>query len=214
MLFGISHFCFICRQVQPLWSKVAGKYSHLGVTFGIANIQEDQALREELNLLHSPSIVAVVDGKVSYFMRTEFTEEIIVDFLVQTLLDLGPLRSSPIPGLSSTALATPLMSVVNSEDKMDAFLIGWLEDSRPRALFLKSASRPPLRFCLAAFRALDFYASGYVDTGDTAAKSILQRLGLTANEVCLRLFKFAFFVSLVPLDNHIPILLGERLYIP
>ena len=151
--------------------------------FGIAKIQEDQALTREPNILVSPRIVTVIDCRFSYFMRTEFTEETIIDFLVQALLDLGPLRSPPHPGLPSTALAAPLMSVVNNEDVMNTSVIGWLEDSRPRALFLKPAPRPPLRFCLAAFRAVDFHASAFVNTRDPNAGPILQRLGLKPGEV-------------------------------
>ncbi|EUB59949.1 DnaJ subfamily C member protein [Echinococcus granulosus] len=188
MLLGISHFCFVCRQIQPLWSKIASRYSHLGVIFCIANIQDDQALREELNVLHSPSVVAVLDGKVSYFMQSEFTEETIISFLVQALLSTGPLRSSPLPGLPSTTLGTPLMKTVNSEAELDAFQIGWLEDSRPRALFVKATSRPPLRFCLAAFRAVDFHASGFVNAQDSVTEPIIQRLNLSRSEESIVIF--------------------------
>ncbi|KAL5964668.1 hypothetical protein TSMEX_007595 [Taenia solium] len=188
MLLGISHFCFMCRQIQPLWSQIARRYSHLGVIFGIANIQDDHALREELNVLHSPSIVAVLDNKVSYFMRSEFTEEAIIDYLVQALLNTGPLRSSPLPGLPSTTLGTPLMKTVSSEAELRAFHAGWLEDSRPRALFVKAASRPPLRFCLAAFRAADFYASGFVDTQNSLTEPIIQRLNLSRSEESIVIF--------------------------
>ncbi|VDK40547.1 unnamed protein product [Taenia asiatica] len=175
-------------EIQPLWSQIARRYSHLGVIFGIANIQDDHALREELNVLHSPSIVAVLDGKVSYFMRSEFTEEAIIDYLVQALLSTGPLRSSPLPGLPSTTLGTPLMKTVSSEAELSAFHAGWLEDSRPRALFIKAASRPPLRFCLAAFRAVDFYASGFVDTQNSLTEPIIQRLNLSRSEESIVIF--------------------------
>ncbi|KAL5105411.1 hypothetical protein TcWFU_003321 [Taenia crassiceps] len=188
MLLGISHFCFMCRQIQPLWSQIAGRYSHLGVIFGIANIQDDHALREELNVLHSPSIVAVLDGKVSYFMRSEFTEEAIIDYLVQALLSIGPLRSSPLPGLPSTTLGTPLMATVSNEAELKAFHSGVLEDSRPRTLFVKAASRPPLRFCLAAFRAVDFHASGFVNTQNSVTEPMIQRLNLSRSEESIVIF--------------------------
>ncbi|VDM18910.1 unnamed protein product [Hydatigera taeniaeformis] len=188
MLLGISHFCFLCRQIQPLWSKIASRYSHLGVTFGIANIQEDHALREELNVLHSPSVIAVIDGKVSYFMQSEFTEEAIVEYLVQSLLSIGPLRSSPQKGLPSTALGTPLMQTVSTEAELNVFHIGWLKDSRPRALFVKAAPGPPLRFCLAAFRAVDFHASAFVDAQNSLAKPIIQRLNLSRSEESIVVF--------------------------
>lgn len=186
----------MCRQIQPLWSQIAGRYSHLGVIFGIANIQDDHALREELNVLHSPSIVAVLDGKVSYFMRSEFTEEAIIDYLVQALLNTGPLRSSPLPGLPSTTLGTPLMKTVSSEAELNAFHAGWLEDSRPRALFVKAASRPPLRFCLAAFRAADFHASGFVDTQNSITEPITQRLNLSRDKVSPKFFTVILIIEL------------------
>lgn len=69
MFLGFSNFCFTCRQIEPLWFKLANQYSHLGVRFGVGNLQADQALREELNLLHTPSIVAVIDRKVIYIIQ-------------------------------------------------------------------------------------------------------------------------------------------------
>ncbi|KAM7543257.1 hypothetical protein Aperf_G00000005204 [Anoplocephala perfoliata] len=188
MLLGVSHFCFACRQIQPLWSKIASRYSDLGVFFGIANIQDDQALREELNVLHSPCIIAVVDRKLSYFMRSEFTENTILDFLFQTLLNTGPLRSSPTPGLPGTALSTPLITFIMSEVELELFLSGYFEDSRPRTLFVQAESRPPLRFCLAAFRALDHHASGFIDARNADTKSILRRLGISESQEGILVF--------------------------
>uniref|UniRef100_A0A5K3EIF9 J domain-containing protein n=3 Tax=Mesocestoides corti TaxID=53468 RepID=A0A5K3EIF9_MESCO len=188
MLLGISHFCFICRRIQPLWSKIASQYSNLGVTFGVANIQDDQALREELNVLHSPSVVAVIDGKVNYFMGMDYTESSIVDFLVQSLLESSPSRSAPMPGLLSTTLGAPLFTIISNEKVLDNFLMDWLEDSRPRALFFKSTEQPPLRFCLAAFRAADFHASGYVNSHLPSAKSLLKRFNLSQNEENILIF--------------------------
>ncbi len=63
--------------MQPIWSKLADQHTHLGVTFAVANIQNDQALREELNLIHAPSIVAVIDGKVSYHLPCYFVTVLI-----------------------------------------------------------------------------------------------------------------------------------------
>ncbi|KAH9280918.1 Chaperone protein DnaJ [Echinococcus granulosus] len=121
-------------------------------------------------------------------VESEFTEETIISFLVQALLSTGPLRSSPLPGLPSTTLGTPLMKTVNSEAELDAFQIGWLEDSRPRALFVKATSRPPLRFCLAAFRAVDFHASGFVNAQDSVTEPIIQRLNLSRSEESIVIF--------------------------
>lgn len=195
MLLGISHFCFVCRQIQPLWSKIASRYSDLGVIFGIANIQDDQALREELNVLHSPSILAVVDRKLSYFMRSEFTENTIIDFLIQALLNTGPLRSSPTLGLPGTALATPLITFVKGEVELEQFLTGCFEDSRPRTLFVQAESRPPLRFCLAAFRALDHHASGFIDARNVVTKPILRRLGITESKVSVIFISNNYFAA-------------------
>ncbi|VUZ47916.1 unnamed protein product [Hymenolepis diminuta] len=188
VLLGISHFCFLCRQIQPLWSKIANRYSDLGIIFGIANIQDDQALREELSVLHSPSILAVVDKKPTYFMRSEFTENAVIEFIVQALLDTGPLRSSPLPGLPSTALATPLITFIKSETESDTFLRGYLEDSKPRTLLFGVESRPSLRLCLAAFRALDHHASGFIDTRNEDTKPIFRRFGLSEVQESILVF--------------------------
>ncbi|VDO09555.1 unnamed protein product [Rodentolepis nana] len=206
LLLGISHFCFLCRQIQPLWSKLANRYSDLGINFGIANIQDDQALREELNVLHSPSILVVVDRKPTYFMSSEFTEDAVVEFIVGALLDTGPLRSSPLLELDKTVLATPLITFIKSEMDLYTFLSGYTEDSKPRTLLFDAVTRPSLRLCLAAFRALDHQATGFIDTRSEGTKSILRRFGLAENQVghlpfmviFLLLLLLLFYVSYLP----------------
>nr|CUU99033.1 unnamed protein product [Hymenolepis microstoma]CUU99034.1 unnamed protein product [Hymenolepis microstoma] len=188
LLLGISHFCLLCQQIQPIWSKLANRYSDLGINFGIANVQDDQALREELNVLHSPSILAVVDRKPIHLMSSEFTENAVIEFIVRALLNTGPLRSSPLSELDRTVLATPLITFIKSEMDLYTFLSGYVEDSKPRALLFDATSRPSLRLCLTAFRALDHQASGFIDTRSEGTKSILRRFGISEVQESILVF--------------------------
>lgn len=65
LIFGYSDFCFPCRQVRPIWSQLADELTPLGITVASVNLEHDSALREELRVLHVPSVTIVVDGQVS-----------------------------------------------------------------------------------------------------------------------------------------------------
>ncbi|BHF68495.1 DnaJ molecular chaperone y domain [Sparganum proliferum] len=182
LLMGYSHFCFACQRVRPLWSRLAEELTPLGVTVSVANIQDDHALREELRLLHAPGIIAVVDSKITYFVGTHITRETVLDFFTSALLESSPSRSAPVPGILSSNLGAPLITMLRDESHLARFHAGWREDSRARAVFFKPSTRPPLRFCVAAFRAADHLAVAFVDTQSDAGQRLARRLDVRAGQ--------------------------------
>lgn len=83
----------------------------------------------------------------------------------------------------STSLGSALISTITTDTRFDSYLAGWLEDSKPRAVFFKVDEKPPLRFCLAALRAADFYAFAFIDTRSRPVQRILERFKLPPEEV-------------------------------
>uniref|UniRef100_A0A0X3PJW4 DnaJ homolog subfamily C member 16 n=4 Tax=Schistocephalus solidus TaxID=70667 RepID=A0A0X3PJW4_SCHSO len=185
LLLGYSHFCFACQRVRPVWSRLAEELTPLGVTVSVANIQDDHALREELRLLHTPGIIAVIDSKITYFVGTHITRETVLEFFTSALLESSPSRSAPVPGILSSNLGAPLITLVRGESHFAQFHDGWREDSRARAVFFKPSPRPPLRFCMAAFRAVDYLAVAFVNTQPEAGQLLARRLDISAGQEAL-----------------------------
>lgn len=72
MIFGYSDFCPPCHRIQPLWSQLADELTPMGVSFASVNLERDGSLRDELRILHVPSIIVVIDGKVHMPMFSFF----------------------------------------------------------------------------------------------------------------------------------------------
>nr|VZI50036.1 unnamed protein product [Spirometra erinaceieuropaei] len=72
--------------------------------------------------------------------------------------------------------------MLRDESHLARFHAGWREDSRARTVFFKPSTRPPLRFCVAAFRAADHLAVAFVDTQSAAGQRLARRLDVRAGQ--------------------------------
>ncbi|TPP66581.1 Chaperone protein DnaJ [Fasciola gigantica] len=189
MVFGYSDFCPPCHRIQPLWSQLADELTPMGVSFASVNLERDASLRDELRVLHVPAVVIIVDGKVTYFTHSGFTPKNIVDALRIALLQSNPSHSKAVPSFLSTTLDTPLIQTIRSWSEFQKpFHYEWRRDSRPRMLLFKPLAVPSLRYILAAFRAADFVAAGFVNTEDESSRELLDRFRLSSSQESLLLF--------------------------
>ncbi|VEL19313.1 unnamed protein product [Protopolystoma xenopodis] len=181
LFLGYSDFCFTCQRIKPLWAKIADELTPLGVAVSRANLEKDQALREELRLLHSPGILAVI----TYYYRSEFSQRNVVEFLRTVLLESNPSQASLALGASllSANLDTPLVTKLESLSEVVAFQSAWRIDSRPRALFITSDQEPSLLFALAAYRSADYVASGFINSQLQEARTVMMNFNLLRSEI-------------------------------
>lgn len=189
LILGYSDFCMPCQRIRPLWSQLVEELTPLGVSVVSANLEHDGALRDELRVFHVPCIVMVVDGRVSHYSRSTFTHNSIIEVLRQTLLHSNPSNSKAVPSFLSTSLDTPLIQVISNEAAFFTdFHFDWRKDSRPRMLLFKPLEVPSLRFVLAAFRAADHLAAGFVNTQLQTSQGLVSRFRLPVDEESLLIF--------------------------
>ncbi|CAH8670962.1 unnamed protein product [Schistosoma margrebowiei] len=188
-IFGYSDFCFPCRQVRPIWSQLADELTPLGITVASVNLEHDSALREELRVLHVPSVTIVVDGQVSYYSRGDFSHNSLIDALRSAIMQSNPSRSKALPIFLSTTIDTPLIQSINDYDTfVNTFHYGWRRDSRPRMVLIKPLTLPPLRYCVAAFRAADHLAAGYINSEPGNDHNLAKKFNVNPNEETLLIY--------------------------
>ncbi|CAH8585120.1 unnamed protein product [Dicrocoelium dendriticum] len=189
LILGYSDFCIPCQRIWPLWSQLADELTAVGVSVAATNLERDGSLRDELRVFHVPSIVMVIDGRVSHYSRSVFTHSSIIDTLRQTLLHSNPSNSKALPSFLSTSLDTPLIQVISSETTFFTdFHFNWRKDSRPRMVLFKPLAVPSLRYVLAAFRAADHMAAGFVNTELQTARALVNIFRLPRDEESLLIF--------------------------
>ncbi|TGZ55485.1 hypothetical protein CRM22_010395 [Opisthorchis felineus] len=189
LILGYSDFCIPCQRLRPLWSQLADELTPLGAAVAAVNLERDGGLRDELRVLHVPSVTIVVDGQINYCSQSGFAHGQIIDTLRQILLCSNPSRSKAIPSFMSTTLDTPLIYHIQTNSSFfDEFHPGWRRDSRPRMVLFKPLAVPSLRYVLAAFRAADHVAAGFVNTESSQARELVRHFDIPVNEESLLIF--------------------------
>ncbi|CAH8874851.1 unnamed protein product [Trichobilharzia szidati] len=188
-ILGYSDFCFPCRQVRPLWSHLADELTPLGITVASVNLEHDSALREELRVLHVPSVTIIVDGQITYYSRSDFNHNSLIDALRNAIMKSNPSKSKALPTFLSTTIDTPLIQMISDYSQfVNTFHYGWRRDSRPRMLFIKPLALPPLRYCIAAFKAADHLAAGYINSEAENNYELIKKLNVNPDEETFLIF--------------------------
>ncbi|OON18974.1 DnaJ domain protein [Opisthorchis viverrini] len=223
LILGYSDFCIPCQRLRPLWSQLADELTPLGAAVAAVNLERDGALRDELRVLHVPSITIVVDGQINYYSQSGFAHGQIIDTLRQILLRSNPSRSKAIPSFMSTTLDTPLIYHIQTNSTFfEDFHPGWRRDSRPRMVLFKPLAVPSLRYLLAAFRAADHVAAGFVNTESSQAREFVRHFDVPVNEESLLIFHEdpdvpvyrASDARLSPTDLDEPIMAYSQMTVP
>ncbi|CAL8073026.1 unnamed protein product [Calicophoron daubneyi] len=189
LIMGYSDFCLHCQRAHVIWSQLADELTPLGVSVCVVNLERDPSMRDELHLHHVPSIVLVIDGQVSYYTRGEYSHNSIIDTLRTLLIKSNPSRSKALPSFLSTTLDTPLVQMVRDYSTfINDFHPGWRRDSRPRMLLFKPLVVPSLRYIVAAFRAADHLAAGFVNSESPYARQLVDKFHIPQGEESLLIF--------------------------
>uniref|UniRef100_A0A3P8P319 DnaJ homolog subfamily C member 16 n=1 Tax=Astatotilapia calliptera TaxID=8154 RepID=A0A3P8P319_ASTCA len=84
-----SEWCFACIHIEPVWKETVQELEPLGVGIGIVDLGFDRALAKQLGAYRAPSIIGVVNGKVTFFHQAvvrEFLRQFVEDLLPQKLV--------------------------------------------------------------------------------------------------------------------------------
>ena len=152
-LYAYADLCFACMLSEPLIEKLFKKLEDVGIGIGSVHVSSSRALGNRLRINEIPMIMAVVNGKVSYFKgRVSF----------QTLHDFV-----------RNIFPRDIVQILN-DDNLNDFLSGW-SDNRVRALFFSARDRPPVRFLLPAFGHREKIATGFVNTKSSSGINAILR---------------------------------------
>ncbi|XP_076850874.1 dnaJ homolog subfamily C member 16 [Brachyhypopomus gauderio] len=163
-----SEWCLSCIHIEPVWKASVLELEPVGVGIGVVDIGYEKRLASLLGAHRAPSILGLVNGRVTFFHNgvvrenlRQFVEGLLPQTLVEKVTDNNYLW----------------------------FLNGWREENKPSVLLFDSASTVPLLYKLTAFAFRDFVRFGYVEQGHSETVRVLQQYSINVYAPTLLLFK-------------------------
>nr|XP_033778004.1 dnaJ homolog subfamily C member 16 [Geotrypetes seraphini]XP_033778005.1 dnaJ homolog subfamily C member 16 [Geotrypetes seraphini]XP_033778006.1 dnaJ homolog subfamily C member 16 [Geotrypetes seraphini]XP_033778008.1 dnaJ homolog subfamily C member 16 [Geotrypetes seraphini]XP_033778009.1 dnaJ homolog subfamily C member 16 [Geotrypetes seraphini] len=139
-----SDWCFSCIHIEPVWKEVVQELEGLGVGIGVVHAGYERRLAHHLGAHSTPSILGVINGKISFFHNAvirenlrHFVEGLIPGNLIEKITDKNYIR----------------------------FLSGWQKENKPHVLLFDQVPLVPLLYKLTAFAYKDYLSFGYVNLG-------------------------------------------------
>ncbi|KAK0134809.1 DnaJ subfamily C member 16 [Merluccius polli] len=126
-----SDWCFACIHIEPVWRESVQELEPLGVGIGIVDMGYERRLASQLGAHRTPSILGVVNGRVTFFHQA-----VVREHLRQFIEDLLPMR---------------LVEKVTDKN-YQSFLNGWRSENKPSVLLFDQAPVFPLMYKAFAFR--------------------------------------------------------------
>ncbi|RXN35407.1 dnaJ -like protein [Labeo rohita] len=163
-----SEWCFTCIHIEPIWKDTVLELEPLGIGIGVVDIGYERQLANHLGAHRTPSILGLINGKVTFFHYAvvrehlrQFVESLLPQKLVEKVTDSSYLE----------------------------YLNSWHEENKPRVLMFDVASNIPLLYKLTAFAYKDYVRFGYVDMGLTETSEVVQRFNINTYAPTMLLFK-------------------------
>uniref|UniRef100_A0A3B4G1P9 DnaJ homolog subfamily C member 16 n=1 Tax=Pundamilia nyererei TaxID=303518 RepID=A0A3B4G1P9_9CICH len=85
-----SDWCFSCIHIEPVWKEVVQEMESLGVGVGVVDVGYERRLANHLGAHRTPSILGVINGKVTFFhyaVAKEHLRQFVEDLLPQRLVE-------------------------------------------------------------------------------------------------------------------------------
>lgn len=163
-----SDWCFSCIHIEPIWKEVVQELEPLGVGIGVIDSGYERHLLNHLRVYQHPTIVGVVNGRVSFFKNV-----VVRDNLRQFVENLLPSK---------------LLDQVTNKNYVQ-FLSAWEDDNKPHALIFHQKPIVPLLYKLTAFQFKDYITFGYVETGVENTEEILTNYNINSYTSTIMIFK-------------------------
>lgn len=163
-----SDWCFSCIHIEPVWKEVVQEMESLGVGVGVVDVGYERRLANHLGAHRTPSILGVINGKVTFFhyaVAKEHLRQFVEDLLPQRLVE-------------------------RVTDKNDLqFLNSWHELNKPHVLLFDQVPAVPLLYKLAAFAYKDYLQFGYVDQGLSESANLQKQFNINTYAPTMLVFK-------------------------
>lgn len=163
-----SDWCFSCIHIEPVWKEVVQEMETLGVGIGVVDVGYERRLANHLGAHRTPSILGVINGKVTFFHYAVAKEH-----LRQFVEDLLPQR---------------LVEWVTDKNDLQ-FLNSWHELNKPHVLLFDQVSVVPLLYKLTAFAYKDYLQFGYVDQGLSETANLQKQFNINTYAPTMLVFK-------------------------
>ncbi|XP_046731595.1 dnaJ homolog subfamily C member 16 isoform X2 [Silurus meridionalis] len=161
-----SEWCFNCIHIEPVWKETVQDMEPLGVGIGVVDIGYEKRLANHLGARGAPSILALINGRVTFFHNAvsrenlrHFVESLLPQKLVEKVTD----------------------------DNYIQFLNGWKGENKPSVLLFHTATSAPFLYKLSAFAYRDFVRFGYVAHSESTR--IQQKFSVNTYAPTMLLFK-------------------------
>uniref|UniRef100_A0A8C9X853 DnaJ heat shock protein family (Hsp40) member C16 n=1 Tax=Sander lucioperca TaxID=283035 RepID=A0A8C9X853_SANLU len=163
-----SDWCFSCIHIEPVWKEVVEEMETLGVGIGVVDVGNERRLANHLGAHRTPSILGVLNGKVTFFhyaVAKEHLRQFVEDLLPQRLVEWVT-------------------------DKNDLhFLNSWHELNKPHVLLFDQVPVVPLLYKLTAFAYKDYLQFGYVDQGLSETANLQKQFNINTYAPTMLIFK-------------------------
>ncbi|XP_034394124.1 dnaJ homolog subfamily C member 16-like isoform X2 [Cyclopterus lumpus] len=163
-----SDWCFSCIHIEPVWKEVVQELETLGVGIGVVDVGYERRLANHLGAHRTPSILGVINGKVTFFHYAVAKEH-----LRQFVEDLLPQR---------------LVEWVTDKNNLQ-FLSSWHELNKPHVLLFDQVPVVPLLYKLTAFAYKDYLQFGYVDQGLSETADLQKQFNINTYAPTMLVFK-------------------------
>ncbi|XP_016061160.1 PREDICTED: dnaJ homolog subfamily C member 16 isoform X2 [Miniopterus natalensis] len=163
-----SDWCFSCIHIEPVWKEVIQELEGLGVGIGVVHAGYERRLAHHLGAHSTPSILGIINGKVSFFHNAvvrenlrQFVESLLPGNLVEKVTDKNYVR----------------------------FLSGWQQENKPHVLLFDQMPAVPLLYKLTAFAYRDYLSFGYVCVGLRGAEEMTRQQNINVHAPSILVFK-------------------------
>uniref|UniRef100_A0A674CFD9 DnaJ homolog subfamily C member 16 n=1 Tax=Salmo trutta TaxID=8032 RepID=A0A674CFD9_SALTR len=163
-----SDWCFSCIHIEPVWKEVVLELEALGVGIGVVDVGYERRLANHLGAHRTPSILGVINGKVTFFHYA-----VVKEHLRQFVEDLLPQR---------------LVEKVTDRNDLQ-FLNSWHEQNKPHVLLFDQVPVVPLLYKLTAFAYKAYVQFGYVDQGLSDTANLLKQFNINTYAPTMLVFK-------------------------
>ncbi|XP_075696615.1 dnaJ homolog subfamily C member 16 [Rhinoderma darwinii] len=163
-----SDWCFSCIHIEPVWKEVVQELEGLGVGIGVVHAGYERRLAHHLGAHSTPSILGVINGKISFFHNAvlrenlrHFVESLLPGNLVDKITDKNYIR----------------------------FLSNWQQENKPHVLLFDQMPPVPLIYKLTAFAYKDYLSFGYVDLGQRETEQMSSQYNINMYAPTMLVFK-------------------------
>ncbi|XP_022601111.1 dnaJ homolog subfamily C member 16-like isoform X2 [Seriola dumerili] len=163
-----SEWCFACIHIEPVWKETVQELEPLGVGIGVVDLGYERRLANQLGAHRAPSIIALVNGRVTFFHQA-----VVREHLRQFIEDLLPHK---------------LVEKITDNNYL-TFLDNWHVENKPTVLLFDQVPVVPLLYKLTAFAFRDYVRFGFVDQGDTHCTRLLRQFNINTYAPTMLLFK-------------------------